>query len=89
MSNNEMVTKITELKELRTMKEELENMIADLEDSIKSEMGACEELFLAGHKITWKQIAYSRFDTATFKRELPDIAARYTKTVTTRRFIVA
>ena len=41
------------------------------------------------YKITWKAVTSSRLDTVALKQALPEIAARFTKESTTRRFIVA
>ena len=40
-------------------------------------------------KATWKPITTSRIDTSALKKALPDLAARFTKTSTVRRFSVA
>lgn len=91
MSIQEIGSTIKELRELRRMREELEAEITTLEDSIKLDMAArgVDTLTTADAKITWKEIASSRIDTTAIKKELPDIAARYTKTSMTRRFILA
>jgi predicted phage-related endonuclease len=46
---------------------------------------------LAGdeHKATYKAVTSSRVDTTALKRDLPEIAAQYTKTTTARRFTFA
>lgn len=77
---------VTQLQELRRMQEELTAEIEALTDAIKAAMGA-QELLLAGpYKVTWKPVTSSRIDTTALKKALPDIAAQYTKTTTTRRF---
>ena len=48
-----------------------------------------ESLAGSEHKATYKAVTSSRVDTTTLKKELPEVAARYTKTTTTRRFIFA
>ena len=60
-----------------------------LKDQIKSAMGDREELRAGEYKVTWKPVTSSRVDTAALKKELPEIAARFTKTTTSRRFCVA
>lgn len=77
---------VTQLQELRRMQEELTAEIEALTDAIKAHMGT-QELLLAGpYKVTWKAVTSSRIDTTALKKALPDIAAQYTKTTTTRRF---
>ena len=41
------------------------------------------------HKATFKTVSSSRIDTAALKKGHPDIAAQYTKTTETKRFIFA
>jgi predicted phage-related endonuclease len=40
----------------------------------------------AEHKATYKAVTSSRIDTTALKRELPGVAAQYTKATETRRF---
>ena len=88
MSNPNMEAQIHELMELKRMKEELEAEIASAEDAIKAIMGD-EELLTAGaYKVSWTTVTSSRLDTTALKKALPDVAAAYTKTSTTRRFSV-
>ena len=88
MSTAEITAKVTELQELRRMQEELEAEITALTDAIKGIMGEPETLTAGPYKITYKPVTSSRIDTAALKKALPDIAAQYTKTTTTRRFTV-
>ena len=88
MSAIEIQSKARELKELKTMKEELENEIAAIEDILKAAMGAQEEMFCGEYKLTYQTVSTSRFDSTAFKREHADLAAAYTKSTTYRRFSV-
>lgn len=88
MSTSEITAKVTELQELRRMQEELSAEIEALTDLIKNHMGD-QELLLAGpYKVTWKPVTTTRIDTTALKKELPDIAERFSKTTTTRRFTI-
>jgi len=82
---------VKDLRELTRMKEELENEIASIQDSIKAMMTeqAVDELLGADYKITWKMVQSSRLDTTALKKALPEIAEQYSKVTTSRRFIVA
>lgn len=73
------------------MKEEIEAEIAAAQDEIKAEMAATNTYTLTGtdYKVTWNEITSTRLDSKALKAELPEIAARYTKTTTSRRFLVA
>ena len=88
MSIMEMEYKARELKELKLMQEELAYEITALEDALKAAMGDQEQITAGAYKITWKLVTASRIDTTAFKAALPDIAARFLKTRTTRRFCV-
>lgn len=91
MSTHEMESKVKELRELRRMAEELDAEIEALQDIIKAEMTArsTDELTGSDWRITWKSVTSSRLDTTAFKKELPEIAARFLKQTTARRFVLA
>ncbi len=85
MSNPTLESTIHEILDLKRMREELDAEITALEDSIKAAMGD-EELLTAGaYKVSWKTFTSSRVDTTALKKALPEIAAAYTKTTTSRR----
>ena len=70
------------------MREELEAEILSLEDSIKTVMGD-EELLTAGaYKVTWITFTSNRLDSTALKKALPEVAARFMKTTTSRRFSI-
>ena len=77
-----------ELAEYIRMQEEAAAMVESLKDQLKERMTAAGVESLAGseHKATYKAVTSSRVDTASLKKDLPEIAARYTKTTTARRF---
>lgn len=86
-----MNEKVKELRELKRLAEELQAEIEGLQDAIKAEMTAQDVDTLTGAdwKVTWKPVTSTRLDTAALKKALPDVAQRFTKTTTTRRFCVA
>ena len=86
-----MNEKVKELRELKRLAEELQTEIEGLQDAIKAEMTAQGVDTLAGAdwKVTWKPVTSTRLDTAALKKALPDVAQRFTKTTTVRRFCVA
>lgn len=88
MSTATIIAKVTELQELKRMQEELTATIESITDEIKAAMGEQEELSAGAFRVTWKPVTTSRIDTTALKKELPDVAARYMKTSTTRRFCV-
>jgi len=80
-----------ELAEYIRMQEEAAAMVESLKDQLKERMTAAGVESLAGseHKATYKAVTSSRVDTTALKKELPEVAARYTKTTTARRFTFA
>jgi len=88
MSNPNMESKIKELMELKRMKEEIEAEIAAAEDEIKGVMGDEETLLAGAFKVDWKPVITSRIDTTALKKIMPEIAERFMKQTTTRRFCV-
>ena len=52
-------------------------------------MGDAEELRAGEYKVTWKAVKSSRLDAAALKKALPEVAERFTRITTTRRFCVA
>lgn len=80
-----------ELAEYIRMQEEAAAMVEALKDQLKERMTAAGVESLAGseHKVTYKAVTSSRVDTTALKKELPEIAARYTKMTTARRFTFA
>lgn len=82
---------MTELAQYIRLQEEAAATVEALKDQIKAQMQAAGVDTLAGaeHKATYKAVTSSRVDTTALKKELPEIAARYTKTTETRRFTFA
>lgn len=82
---------MAELAQYIRMQEEAAAMVESLKDQLKERMTAAGVESLAGseHKATYKAVTSSRVDTTSLKRDLPEIAARYTKTTTARRFTFA
>ncbi len=91
MSNTEIQSKVNELRELRRMADELAAEIEAAQDAIKAHMTAIDADTLTGtdYKITWKSVTSCRFDSAAFKKAMPDLAERFTRSTTSRRFVVA
>lgn len=79
------------LAEYIRMQEEAAAMAESLKGQLKERMTAAgvESLVGSEHKATYKAVTSSRVDTAALKKDLPEIAARYTKTTTARRFTFA
>ena len=87
-ANNDIIAKVQELMELRRMSEELQTEIDALQEAVKDFMGSEESMIAGAFKVSYKSVTSSRLDSSALKRELPDVAARFTKQTTTRRFTV-
>ena len=84
MSNLEMVTKLQELQEYKRLRDEIDAAIEAAQDEIKAAMGENEMAVYGQYKVTYKTIVQNRLDSTALKRELPEVAARYSKQVVTR-----
>lgn len=91
MSTYELESKVKELRELKRMQEELSAEIEAIQDTIKQHMDntGMDTLLGMDYKITWKAVTTSRLDSTALKKALPEIVAQYTKTTTSRRFVIA
>lgn len=91
MCNAAMNARMQELAKLRTMREELEELISHEEHELRQYMldNELEELIGEEHKATLKKITSSRLDSSALKKELPDVAARFMKTSSCTRFTFA
>lgn len=88
MSNPNLEPKVKELLELRRMRKELDAEITAAEDAIKAIMGEDETLTAGAFKVSWKAVTSSRLDSTALKKAMPEIAARFMKQTTTRRFSI-
>ena len=89
MSINEMEVKARELRQLQALIEEAQAEAEAIKDALKAAMGDSESVQAGEYRITWKAVTSSRIDTTALKKALPDVAERFTKETTTRRFCVA
>ena len=89
MSINEMEIKIRELRQLQALIEEAQAEAEAIKDAIKAAMGSQEAIQAGEYKVTWKPVTSSRLDATALRKALPDVAERFTRTTTTRRFTVA
>ena len=91
MSINEIQSKVNEIRELNRMMEELQTELETIKDSIKAHMTEqnVDELLGVDYKVTWKEVTTSRIDGKKLTEDFPEMARKYTKTTTARRFCVA
>lgn len=91
MSIDMMNSKVKELRELRRMADELAGEIEAIQDEIKRHMTEQDTDTLTGTdwKVTWKAVTSKRLDTTALKKALPDVAERFIKESTSKRFVLA
>lgn len=91
MSTIELDAKVNSLRELRDLESEIKSEITAIEDEIKAEMLARNTDTLTGQNciVTWKTVVSNRFDSAAFKLTHADLFAQYSRTTTSRRFVIA
>lgn len=89
MSISEIENKCRELRQLQNLIAEAEQEAEAIKDALKAHMGDSEELFAGEYMVTWRPVKSSRLDTTALRKALPEVAERFTKTTTTRRFCVA
>lgn len=90
MTAQEIKNKVSELRELMRMRDELDAEIEAAQDLLKAEMTATntEEMCGTDYKVTWHTVTQNRIDSTALKKDLPEIAAKYNKTTTYRRFVL-
>lgn len=78
-----------EIAEYSRMAEEIGATLDSLKDTLKKHMeeNGLDSIVGNEHKASYKAVMSSRIDTTALKRDMPEIAARYTKTTETRRFL--
>lgn len=89
MCINELEAKARELRRLQALIEEAQTEAEAIKDAIKAAMGDSEAIVAGEYRITWKPVTSTRLDASALRKALPDVAARFTKETTVRRFCVA
>lgn len=76
------------LAEYQRIQEQAAEQVEALKDRLKEHMRAAGIETLQGdeHKAVYKAVTSNRLDTAALKKELPDVAKRYTVTTESMRF---
>lgn len=88
MSINEIEVKCRELRQLQNLIAEAEQEAEAIKDTLKAHMGDTEELFAGEYMVTWRPVKSSRLDTTALRKAIPEVAEKFTKTTTIRRFCV-
>lgn len=88
MSTTELTALCTQYKELQRLKEEITAEMETISDTIKTAMGTTEKLVAGQYKIMYTTVNGSRLDTTKLKKALPEIAAAFTVSTSSRRFTI-
>ena len=67
----------------------IDSIMKELAEYIRMQEEAAAMVEALKDQATYKTVTSSRVDTTALKKDLPEIAARYTKTTTARRFTFA
>lgn len=89
MSTNEIAAKCRELRELQALIDEAQSEVDAIRDALKAAMGGAEEMRAGEYKLTWNPVKTVKLDVKALKAALPDVAARFSRESSTRRFCVA
>ena len=91
MSQNEMISKVEQLREWEALLEEAQSEVEALRDSIKAEMleQNTEELEVGKYIVRWTSVLSNRFDSTAFKKVMPEVYKAYTKQVASKRFAIS
>ena len=91
MSQNEMISKVEQLREWEAILEEAQKEVEALRDCIKEQMleRGTEELQVGAYIIRWTSVLSNRFDSTAFKKEYAELYNNYTKQVSSKRFSIA
>jgi len=91
MTTTDIIKAAKDYRELQTMIRELEAEAEAIKANLTAHMDAedMETIKADCFTIRWTSYNSTRLDTTAIKREMPELAARYTVTNTARRFQVA
>lgn len=89
IAQNNLDAIMQELAQYTRMAEEIAATVDSLKDILKKHMekNGLDSIAGSEHKASYKAVTSSRIDTTALKRDMPEIAAKYTKTTETRRFL--
>ena len=91
MSANEMLSLVEQYKEAQQLIDAAQAEMEAIKEQIKAEMArrGADRLDVGTHKVTLQTVTSSRLDSKALKAAAPELAAKFTKTTTAQRFVVA
>ena len=80
-----------QIREYKIMRDELNELIEQLQDEAKQQMTVqgVDELTGQESRISWHAVHSSALDAKALRRDFPDLADKYTRKTTVRRFVLA
>lgn len=90
MKLQEIENKIKEYKELQRMADELSAEMDKIKDELKAEFENqhTDTIVTNAYKISFKSVTTKRVDTTALKKDMPEVAEKFTKQTTTKRFTI-
>ncbi len=91
MSSNELKSKIQKYRELKVFIEQLTAEMDEIKQELINEMEEQQtsKLLIDTFKVSYTDFTSERLDSKAFKAENPELANRYIKVTTSKRFTVA
>lgn len=91
MTKSEIITKIEALNEWETLMDEARLEAEAIRDTLKAEMLelGTEELEAGQYIVRWTSVTSNRFDSANFKKALPEVYKAFMKQVSSKRFSIS
>ncbi len=91
MSTNIIISQIEALNEWEEIMEQAKAEVEAIKDTLKAEMleRGIEELEAGQYIIRWTNVTTNRFDSASFKKNLPEIYKEYLKQSISKRFSIS
>ena len=91
MSSTEILTLVEQYKEAQQLIEAAQAEMDELKRQITEEMARrdVDTMDAGTHKVRYQVVTSSRLDSKSLKAAAPELAARFTKTTTSRRFSIA
>lgn len=91
MGNNEMVSKIREMREYKRMAEELLALADSIADELKAVMieANAEKMIVGEYKLSYTEISRTDIDKKRLEAEQAEIYAAYLKYSSYKRFLVS
>lgn len=79
---------LEEIITLKAQKSALEAEIAERENFVKTTLAEATRGETERYKVSWKQSTSNRLDTASLKKEMPEVYSKYAKESVSRRFVL-